>query len=110
MNSPVFLQFELGRAKAQLAAFFAVMPGLLYFPRKNGHVILGFFALLSKESGDSVPRTPWDFSLWTCSGGDRPWAGGLPVGGRTPRFQGCIGARGASPQLSILRCNIDSLG
>jgi hypothetical protein len=28
MNSPVFLQFELGRAKAQLAAFFAVMPGL----------------------------------------------------------------------------------
>lgn len=27
MNSPVFLQFELGRAKAQLAAFLAVMPG-----------------------------------------------------------------------------------
>ena len=27
MNSPVFLQFEIGRAKAQLTAFFAVMPG-----------------------------------------------------------------------------------
>jgi hypothetical protein len=35
----------------------------VYFPRKNGHVILGFFGVLSKESGDSVPRTPWDFSL-----------------------------------------------
>ena len=23
-------------------------------------------------SGDSVPRTPWDFSLWACSGVDRP--------------------------------------
>src|ERR1700751_725643 len=82
----------------------------VYFPRKNGHVILGFFALLSKESGESVPRTPWVFSLCPCSGGDRPWAGGLPVGGRTRRLQGCIGARGASPQSSSLRCNIDSLG
>src|SRR6516165_4671689 len=82
----------------------------MYFPRKNGHVILGFFRVLSKESGDSVPRTPWDFSLWTCTGGNRPWAGGLPVGGRTRRLQGCNGARGASPQSSILRCNIDSLG
>ena len=82
----------------------------MYFPRKNGHVILGFFGVLSNESGDSVPRTPWDFSLWACSGGDRPWAGGPPVGGRTRRLQGCIGARVASPQSSILRCSIDSLG
>ena len=66
--------------------------------------------MLSKDSGDSVPRTPWDFSLWACSGRDRPWAGGLLVGGRTRRLQGCIGARGASPQSSILRCNIDTLG
>src|SRR6516225_10201545 len=82
----------------------------LYFPRKNGHVILGFFGVLSKESGDSVPRTPWDFSLWTCTGGNRPLGRWLPVGGRTRRLQGCIGARGASPQSSILRCSIDSLG
>src|SRR5215467_13712948 len=30
-----------------------------------------------EESGDSVPRTPWDFTLWTCSGRCRPlgwWA------------------------------------
>src|SRR6266446_6115948 len=58
----------------------------MYFPRKNGHVILGFFGVLSEESGDSVPRTPWDFSLWACSGRDRPWAGGLPGGGRTRLF------------------------
>src|SRR6266567_2676144 len=51
------------------------------FPRKNGHAILGFFGVLSEESGDSVPRTPRDFSLWACTGRDRPldrpWAGGL---------------------------------
>jgi hypothetical protein len=29
-----------------------------------------------------------------------PWAGGLPGGGHTRRLQGCIGARGASPQSS----------
>src|SRR5215471_1430149 len=33
---------------------------VLQFPRKNEHVILGFFGVSSKESGDSVPRTPWD--------------------------------------------------
>ena len=31
---------------------------IVYFLRINGHIILGFFGLLSKESGDSVPRTP----------------------------------------------------
>ena len=41
---------------------------------------------------------------------DRPWAGGLPGGSRSRRLQGCIGARGASPQGSILRCSIDTLG
>jgi hypothetical protein len=56
------------------------------------------------------PRTPWDFSLWACSGRDRPWAGGLPVRGHTRRLPGYIGARGASPQNSILRCNIETLG
>src|ERR1700751_1566883 len=69
-----------------------------------------FSLVFIEESGDSVPRTPWDFSLWACSGGDRPWAGGLPGGDRTRRLQGCIGAQRASPQSSILRCNIDSLG
>src|SRR3982074_2766832 len=42
-----------------------------------------FLGVLTEESGDSVPRTPWDFSLWACSGRDRPWAGGLAGGGRT---------------------------
>ena len=41
---------------------------------------------------------------------DRPWAGGLPIGGPARRWQGCIGARGTSPQGSILRGNVDSLG
>jgi hypothetical protein len=53
---------------------------------------------------------PGIFRFWACSGGDRPWAGGLPVGGHTRRLQGCIRARGASPQSSILRCNIETLG
>src|SRR5215471_3637173 len=38
---------------------------VLQFPRKNEHVILGFFGVSSKESGDSVPRTPG-----ICSGRD----------------------------------------
>src|SRR6516162_2731440 len=70
-----------------------------------------WFSLLCyrRHRVDSVPRTPWDFSLWACSGRDRPWAGGLPVGGHTCRLQGCIGARVASPQSSILHCSIDTL-
>jgi hypothetical protein len=80
------------------------------FPRKNGHVILGFFSVLTKESGDSVPRTPWDFSLWACSTQGPALGDELPGGSYTRRLQGCIGARGASPQSSILRCNIDTLG
>ena len=71
-----------------------------------------WFSLLCyrRNRVDSVPRTPWDFSPWACSGRDRPWAGGLPVGGHTCRLQGCIGARVASPQSSILHCSIDTLG
>jgi len=70
-----------------------------------------WFSLLCyrRHRVDSVPRTPWDFSLWACSGRDRPWAGGLPVGGHTCRLQGCICARVASPQSSILHCSIDTL-
>ena len=34
----------------------------------------------------------------------------VPVGGHTCRLQGCIGARVASPQSSILHCSIDTLG
>ena len=62
-----------------------------------------WFSLLCyrRNRVDSVPRTPWDFSPWACSGRDRPWAGGLPVGGHTCRLQGCIGARVASPQSPI---------
>src|SRR6516225_9159506 len=82
----------------------------LYFPRKNGHVILGFFRVLSKESGDSVPRTPWDFSLWTCTGGNRPlgrWAARWrphPPFARLHRRSRCV------PAELYLRCSIDSLG
>ena len=33
----------------------------------------------------------------------------LPVRGHTRCLQGCMGARGASPQSSILRCNVETL-
>ena len=95
---------------SQLQGLYLSANQLCVLPSKKRTRNSRFLGALSKESGDSVPRTPWDFSLWACSGRDRPWAGGLPVGGRTCRLQGCIGARGASPQSSILRCSIDSLG
>ena len=28
--------------------------------------------MLLEESGDAVPRTPWDFSLWACTGSTSP--------------------------------------
>src|SRR3974377_426540 len=55
--------------KHDLAAF---RENALYFPRKNGHVILGFLYCVIEGSGDSVPPTPGDFSPWTCSGRLRP--------------------------------------
>jgi hypothetical protein len=63
-----------------------------------------------EESGDAVPRTPWDFSLWACAGSTSPL--GL-VGRREAatrcRLQGRIGARGASPQCFILGCDLETL-
>ena len=56
------------------------------------------------------PEPPGIFRFGLAPAGTGPWAGGLPVGGRTRRLQGCIGARGASPQSSILRCSCDTLG
>src|SRR5262249_15403179 len=43
------------------------------------------------ESGDSVPQTPWDFSLRLAPAIAGPWAGGPPVGDHACRLQGCIG-------------------
>src|SRR6202007_994327 len=34
-----------------------------------------FSLVFVEESGDSVPRTPWDFSLWACSGRTGPGPG-----------------------------------
>ena len=70
--------------------------------------IFSLLSVILRESGDAVPRTPWDFSLWACTGSASP---GL-VGRRAAtscRLQGHIGARGASPQCSILRCDLETL-
>ena len=57
-------------------------PGGLYFPRKNGHVILGFFAVLSKESGDSVPpESPRIFRFGLAPAGTRLRPAGCRDGG-----------------------------
>src|SRR5262245_21827175 len=82
----------------------------VYFPRKNGHVILGFLVCYQRNRVTLSPEPPGIFRFGLAPAGIGPWAGGLPGGGHTRRLQGSIGARGASPQSSILRCSIEILG
>src|SRR6516225_204327 len=74
------------KSSRRLEALSATSPGRTTIERSQKYRVLPpkkrtrnsrFLGLLWKESGDSVPRTPWDFSLWACSGRDRTGAGGL---------------------------------
>ena len=65
--------------------------------------------MLLEESGDAFPRTPWDFSLWACTGSTSPGLVGRQQAATSCPLQGRIGARGASPQCSILRCDLETL-
>ena len=56
------------------------------------------------------PEPPGIFRIGLAPAGVGPWAGGPPRGDHARRLQGFIGARGASPQSSILRCSIEILG
>jgi hypothetical protein len=56
------------------------------------------------------PEPPGIFRFRLAPAGTGARADGLPVDSPTCRLQECIGARGASPQSSILRCGVDTLG
>jgi hypothetical protein len=56
------------------------------------------------------PEPPGIFRFRLAPAGTGARADGLPVDSPTCRLQECIGARGASPQSSILRCSVDTLG
>src|SRR5271163_5082635 len=69
-----------------------------------------FYLLCRRNRVTLSPEPPGIFRFRLAPAGAGPWAGGLPVRGHTRRLQGCIGARGASPQSSILRCGVETLG
>ena len=56
------------------------------------------------------PEPPGIFRFGLAPAGAGPWAGGPPGGDHACRLQGCIGARVGSPQSSILRWSIETLG
>src|SRR6516225_10378247 len=55
------------------------------------------------------PEPPGIFRFGLAPAGASPRAGGPPIGDHACRLQGCIGARGASSQSSILHCSIETL-